>query len=73
MTTLFLNVCTISAVFFVVFLVECSKPRRKARTKQVARKSVEAEVIEPPAGNEFLTHVEQQMADFLVHHGRTVA
>jgi hypothetical protein len=73
MTTLFLDVCTISVVFFVAFLVECSKPRRKARTKQVARKSVEAEVIEPPADKGFLTHIEQQMADFLAHHGRTVA
>jgi hypothetical protein len=73
MNTLFLIVCGISVVFFAVFLLECSRPRRKARTTQVTRKSVEAEVVEPTTGWQFLAHIEQQMAEFFAHRGHTAA
>lgn len=73
MTTLFLIVCGISVVFFIVFLLECSRQRRKARTTQVTRKSAETGVVEPTTGWQFLAHVEQQMAEFLAHRGHTAA
>ena len=38
MTTFFLIVSALSLVFFLIFLVECSRPRRRSASKQRAKK-----------------------------------
>jgi hypothetical protein len=73
MNVIFLVICTLSILFFVVFLVECSRPLRRSKKGPVACKLTEASVIESATGRRFLVHLEQQMADFLSHHGRTTA
>jgi|SRR5208283_421106 len=67
MNIVFLVICSLSIVFFGVFLVECSKPVRKSRAAPVVRKSTEAAVVDSATGRRFLVHLEQQMAEFLSH------
>jgi hypothetical protein len=62
-----------SVVFFIVFLFECSRPLRKSKKAPVVRKSPAGAVIDAATGRRFLVHLEQQMAEFLSHHGRTTA
>src|SRR5271167_2290337 len=71
MNIVFFLICSLSIVFFGVFLVECSHPVRKSRTAPGVRKSTEAAVVDSATGRRFLVHLEQQMAEFLSHHGRT--
>jgi hypothetical protein len=73
MNVIFLVICTLSILFFVVFLVECSRPLRRLKKAPVVRKSTEASVIDSATGRRSLAHLEQQMAEFLSHHGRTTA
>ena len=78
MTTLFLIVSALSLAFFLVFLVECSRPRRKAvkrhRTAQPTTvRKIESQPVDSLAGRRFLIHLEHQMAEFLAMHGRTAA
>src|SRR5271157_4389562 len=73
MNALFFAVCGLSVVFFAVFLVECSRPHRRSTKSVVVRKSNAAEVVDLGMGRRFFVHLEQQMAEFLSHHGRTAA
>jgi len=71
MNALFLAICGISVVFFAVFLLECSRPRSKAIKSAVVRESNAAEVVDSGMEPQCLLHLEQQMVEFLSHHGRT--
>jgi hypothetical protein len=71
MNVIFLVICTLSILFFVVFLVECSRPLRKSKKAPVVRKSAEGSVIDSAMGPWSFVHFEQQMAEFLSHHHRT--
>src|SRR5271157_2163639 len=71
MNVVFLLICSLSVVFFGVFLVECSRPVRKSKKAPVVRKSTEAAVGDSTLGRRFFVHLEQQMAEFLSHHGQT--
>src|SRR5271167_2752097 len=73
MNVVFLVVCALSIVFFGVFLVECSRPVRKSKKAPAVRKSTQAAVVDSATGRRFFAHLEQQMAEFLSHHGRTTA
>src|SRR5271157_6270622 len=73
MNTLFLVICSLSLVFFAGFLLECSRPVRKSKKAPIVRKSPEAAVVDSAMGRRFFVHLEQQMAEFLTHHGRTAA
>ncbi len=78
MTTLFLIISALSLVFFLVFLAECSRPRRGAvkrhsRVRPIAIRKVEPQPVVSVAGRRFLIHLEHQMAEFLAIHGRTAA
>ena len=70
MNVVFLLICSMSLVFFGIFLVECSRPVRKSRKAPVVRKSTEAAVGDSTIGRRFFVHIEQQMAEF-PHHGQT--
>ena len=66
MNALFLIIATLSVVFFVVFLLECSRPLAKSRKKPVVRKTAHgSDVADSAVGRRFLVHLEQQMAEFL--------
>ena len=71
MNVIFLVICSLSILFFVVFLVECSRPLRKSKKAPVVRKSTEASVIDSAMGRQSFVNLEQQMAEFLSHHHRT--
>jgi hypothetical protein len=78
MTTLFLIVSALSLAFFLIFLVECSRPRRDAvkrhrRVRPIAIRKIESQPVDSLAGRRFLIHLEHQMAEFLAMHGRTAA
>ncbi len=71
--SVFLLICVVSLLFFVVFLVQCSRPRRASRKAPVVRKLSTTEAVDSAAGRRTLIHLEQQMAEFLSTHGRSVA
>ena len=71
MNVVFLVVCSLSVVFFGVFLVECSRPVRKSRKTPVVRKSTGVAVADSTIGRRFFVHLEQQMAEFLSAHHRS--
>jgi hypothetical protein len=78
MTTFFLIVCAVSVSFFLVFLVECSRPRRGAakrllKLQPAVMRRIESPPVESIAGRHFLIHLEHQMAEFLAIHGRRAA
>jgi hypothetical protein len=73
MNTLFLVICSLSPVFFVVFLLECSRPLHKSKKAPVVRKSTEAAVIDAATGRRLFVHLEQQVAEFISAHHRTTA
>ncbi len=74
MNDLFLVVCALSAVFFLVFLLQCSRPLHK-RSQRISpvRKAPEALAADSLSGRRFMAHVEAQMAEFLSQHRRTAA
>src|ERR1035441_9631412 len=73
MSVPFLLICVASLLFFVVFLVQCSRPRRASRKAPVVLKLSTTEAVDSGAGRRTLIHLEQQMAEFLSIHGRSVA
>jgi hypothetical protein len=80
MTALFLIICAVSLVFFLIFLVQCSPPARtsatfhqKPKTNPLARRTAEAQAIDAACGRRFVIHLEEQMAEFLAAQGRTAA
>ena len=73
MNALFLVICGVSVVFFVVFLVECSRSPHKPKKPWEFHKSQEADLIHSPTGRRFFIYLERQMAEFLSVHHRTVA
>jgi len=64
MNSAFLMICCISLVFFVTFLLRCSKLPRLGRREKV-RKLAQSEPIQPVPGHRFLLHLEKQMAEFV--------
>ena len=73
MSVLFLLICVASLVFFAVFLVQCSRPRRASRKAPVVIKLSTTEAVDSAAGQRALVHLEQQMAEFLSTRGRSIA
>jgi len=79
MTTLFLLVCAVSVIFFLVFLLKCSSPTRKtARSKgssvsPVHQPAATSPVVDSMCGRRFFVHREEEMAEFLTAHGRHAA
>ena len=68
MSTLFLIVCAVAVVFYVVVLIECSRPRHAAKKVSV-RKLVPSGAVDSAGGRRFLVHLEKEMAEFVsVHH-----
>jgi len=78
-TTLFLLVCAVSVIFFLVFLLQCSRSNHKHATSKarrltpIIRKPAEAQVVDSACGRRFLVHLEEEMAEFLAGQGRSVA
>ena len=68
MLSLFFIVCGASVVFFVVFLAQCSRPRRAPRKTPVVRKVSASNAVDSAAGRRWLIHLEQQMAEFLLQN-----
>ena len=68
MSTLFLVSGGVAVVFYVVFLIECSRPRRTARKVSV-RKSAPNSAVDSAYGPRFLVHLEREMAEFVTPHG----
>ena len=64
MSALFLVIATLSVAFFVVFLLECSRPARQSKRAPVVRK-LSATEVDSATGHRFLAHLERQMAEFL--------
>jgi hypothetical protein len=80
MTDVFLIICALSVMFFVVFLVQCSLPTRKTRrfhrklgTNLVVRRITESKVVDVACAPSLFTRLEKEMAEFLATHGRTAA
>lgn len=80
MTNVFLIICALSVVFFVVFLVQCSLPtcksgsfHRKFKVNHAVRKVTEAKVVDVVCASSLFTRLEREMAEFLATHGRTAA
>ncbi len=79
MTTLFLLTCGVSLIFFLVFLTQCSRPKRKSpgvirKINQPADRGVaQSRAMESFAGRRFFVHMEEQMAEFISAHGRPIA
>jgi hypothetical protein len=80
MTSVFLIICALSVVFFVVFLVQCSLPthktqrfHRKSTTNPAIRKVTESRVLDVACAPGLFTRLEREMAEFLATHGRTAA
>jgi len=73
MSTLFLVVCTLSVLFYLAFLVGCSRPRAARKSNSVVRKIAPTEAVDAVAGRRFLIHLEKEMAEFVSRHGRPVA
>src|ERR1039457_3731647 len=65
MSVLFLLICVVSLVFFAVFLLQCSRPRRASRKAPVVLKLSPTEAVDSAAGRRALIHLQQQMAEFL--------
>jgi hypothetical protein len=73
MTTFFLLVCSVSVVFFLVFLWQCGKPRRPVSTRDNAFLPSETITAYPTAGQRSLVHLESQMESFLASHQRSTS
>ena len=74
MISVFYVVCGASLVFFVVFLVNCSTPRRARSTAPVGHKLPRADALGSPADCQFLVQLEEEITDFMVQqHPRSTA
>jgi hypothetical protein len=80
MTDLFLIICAVSVVFFLIFLVQCSRStpkstgfHQKFKTNSAVRKVAEPQPTYAIGGRRFFAHLEEQMSEFLSAHGRTAA
>ncbi len=79
MTTLFLLVCAVSLVFFLVFLLNCFFVGRKPgklgsrRVSPVVRRVAESQAVDAACGRRLFVHLEEEMAEFLAVHGRNAA
>jgi hypothetical protein len=73
MTTFFLITCAVSVIFFVIFLYECSHPRKKSTRVPVVRRAPQSQAVDCPVGRRFFVHLEKEMAEFIGLHGRTAA
>src|ERR1022692_5276538 len=71
--TVFLLICVASVLFFVWFLVKCTRSHRTARRAPVVRKISTTEAVDSAAGRRALIHLEQQMAEFLSTRGPSIA
>ena len=78
MTDLFLIICVVSAVFFLVFFLQSLAPHptkssRKARLHPAVRNlgRLHSSTEDAACGRRFFVYLEEQMADFLAAHGRT--
>ena len=69
MTTFFLFVCSVSVIFFLVFLWQCGQPRRPAKWSVPANRPAAAVSVDSPAAQRSLAHLENQMAEFLGSDG----
>ena len=73
MNALFLVICGVSVVFFVVFLFECSRPSRRAQKAPLVSTTNGSDIVDLTTRRRFFANLEQQMAELLSHHGRTAA
>src|ERR1019366_132956 len=74
MNTSFLVICAASILFFTVFVVACiADSRRRLSKHPVVHKLSTTEAVDSAAGRRWLIYLEQQMAEFLSSHGRSVA
>jgi Putative beta-barrel porin-2, OmpL-like. bbp2 len=80
MTDVFLIICALSVMFFVVFLVQCSLPthksqrfHRKSITNAAIRKVTASRVLDVACAPGLFPRLEREMAEFLATHGRTAA
>ena len=74
MNDLFLMICGLSAMFFLAFLVQCSRSSRKRpRRTSAVRKLPESMAVDSFAGRRFLAHIETQMAEFIGRERHTAA
>ena len=76
MTTIFLLVCAVSLVFFLIFLLNDYFARKPVRRNHAAispavHKVGESAVVDSACGRRFFVHLEEQMMEFLSgHHGK---
>jgi len=80
MTDLFLIICVVSVVFFLIFLGQCSRPtsksasfRRRCKTNPAVRRPAESQPVDAAGGRRFFVDLEEQTSKLLSVHGRTVA
>ncbi len=80
MTGIFLFICAVSVIFFLIFLVQCSRPRqessrlqRRSRRNSPVRRIVALHELDAGYAHGWFGHLEKQMADFLSTHHRTAA
>lgn len=73
MNVLFFAIGSMSIAFFVIFLIGCSRPIRKSRKPRVLRKPGQVGTLDAAVGRRMFTHLEQQMAEFLSLHSRTLS
>jgi len=79
MNTLFLVVCAVSVIFFLVFLLNCSfaagrsSRRNRGSISPVVRKVAETQAVDSACGRRFFVHLEEEMAEFITGRGRFVA
>jgi hypothetical protein len=70
MNALFVVICGLSLVFFLVFLFECSRPQHRPWKGQGGRRWDAAEAVESARSHRIFASLEQQMAEFLTSHHR---
>jgi hypothetical protein len=70
MTTFFLLVCSVSVIFFLVFLWQCGKPRRLAKSRDDVFRPTGTFAASPFERRHSLAHLENQMESFMTAHQR---
>ena len=73
MSALFLVICSVSLVFFVVFFFECSRPLYNRKNRLVIRKLPTAPLLGRAITRGSLVRLEKQMTDFGSQHRQTIA
>ncbi|HEY5174912.1 MAG TPA: hypothetical protein VII95_05030, partial [Terriglobales bacterium] len=68
MLSLFFIICGASVVFFVVFLVECWRPRRRPGTSPNVRRVPQSDAGNATVGRRVFVELEKQMAEFLLRN-----